>query len=218
MSFFNNNITIPKAIKRRVSRRNFLKSAALSGAVMSMPSVAWAQVSQGSANKQVEPWRTLDSVLNHLLPSSPSGPGASEIKALDYLFNLIEQQPIDDGEKAFIKKGVNWLNGYTENNLEQPFHLLAAQQKESALRAIANSEAGENWLSTLLTYIFEAMLAPSSYGGNPNGIGWQWLNHQAGFPMPPIGKRYFELPAYGAIKVTQIETITSEQKSQGKAL
>ena len=43
------------------------------------------------------------------------------------------------------------------------------------------------------------MLTPPSYGGNPNGIGWQWLEHQAGFPLPPAGKRYYELPGQQAI-------------------
>jgi gluconate 2-dehydrogenase gamma chain len=43
------------------------------------------------------------------------------------------------------------------------------------------------------------MLSPASYGGNPDGIGWQWLEHQAGFPLPEKGQRYFELPTRARI-------------------
>ena len=77
--------------------------------------------------------------------------------------------------------------------------MLTLQEKETILRAISKSRAGENWLSNLVGYIFEAMLSPPSYGGNPDGIGWQWLEHQAGFPLPPMGKRYYELPGQQAI-------------------
>ena len=52
------------------------------------------------------------------------------------------------------------------------------------LRQIAKSTAGENWLATLLSYIFEALLAAPIYGGNPGGVGWKWLQHQPGFPLP----------------------------------
>jgi gluconate 2-dehydrogenase gamma chain len=44
------------------------------------------------------------------------------------------------------------------------------------------------------------MLAPPAYGGNPDGIGWQWLEHQGGFPLPKVGQRYFELPPRGRAK------------------
>ena len=62
------------------------------------------------------------------------------------------------------------------------------------------------------------MLAPPIYGGNPNGIGWQWLKHKPGFPLPEQGKRYYELSAYAAIKITNIDEKITPSKSQGKAL
>jgi gluconate 2-dehydrogenase gamma chain len=48
-------------------------------------------------------------------------------------------------------------------------------------------------LSLLLYYIFEALLSDPVYGGNPGGIGWQWLEHQPGFPRPPADKIYGNL-------------------------
>jgi len=45
----------------------------------------------------------------------------------------------------------------------------------------------------LLTYLLEALLADPVYAGNPNGIGWKWLQHQPGFPRPTKNKKYFKL-------------------------
>ncbi|MCW5587404.1 MAG: gluconate 2-dehydrogenase subunit 3 family protein, partial [Chromatiales bacterium] len=66
--------------------------------------------------------------------------------------------------------------------------------RELLLRRTAASAAGENWLSTLLSYLFEALLTAPAYGGNPNGIGWRWLSYVPGFPLPGPGTRYPELP------------------------
>jgi len=116
------------------------------------------------------------------------------------LHQVMTVQPTAADEKEFILKGVGWLNGFAKSERGKPFAQLSFDEKELTLRGISNSRAGENWLTTLLAYLFEAMLAPPSYGGNPNGIGWQWLDHQAGFPLPEIGQRYFELPPRGRAK------------------
>ena len=42
-------------------------------------------------------------------------------------------------------------------------------------------------------YLLEALLADPVYGGNTDEVGWKWLGYTAGFPRPPIGKRYFEI-------------------------
>ncbi|WP_371187852.1 gluconate 2-dehydrogenase subunit 3 family protein [Thalassotalea maritima] len=200
-SFFDDNYQPPKSIVARISRRQFLKAAAVTSAITALPASTLAKAANVDFN--VEPWATLDHVMQHLLPSSETGPGAKDFAAINYLYLLITEQPIAEDEKQFIKNGVGWLNGYTEKNMSAKFIHLTTAQKEQALKQISRSRAGENWISTLLSYLFEAMLAPSAYGGNPNGIGWQWLNHQAGFPMPSKDKRYWQLPAYGQINVKQ---------------
>lgn len=215
-SFFDDNYQTPPCLKQRLSRRNFLKSAAMTSALTALPVASFEKIN--IADLSQEPWLTLNSVLEHLLPSSATGPGAKELQAIHYLYNVVTQQPIEQDEKDFIEKGVGWLNGYTNGQLEKSFVDLVQTDKESSLKAVSKSRAGENWISTLLSYLFEAMLAPPIYGGNPDGIGWQWLKHKPGFPLPEQGKRYYELPAYGAIKVTNIDDKSTSKKSTGKAL
>ncbi len=185
-----------KALARQISRRNVLKSAAGATGMIALPAFSFGSKAQTSLAKltQADPWLTLDATLTHLLPASSTGPSASEINALPYLYQVMTVQPTSQQEKDFIIKGVGWLNGFANSEYSKSFVQLSFDEKELLLRGISRSRAGENWLNTLLSYIFEAMLTPPAYGGNPKGIGWQWLGHQAGFPLPEKGQRYFELP------------------------
>jgi len=209
-SFFDNNYRTPEFIKNKKrqaqqGRRGFLKSAAGMGALASLPVFSVSAKTQISLNEllntlvKTDPWLTLDATLNQLLPSSPTGPSASEIRATAYLHQVMTVQPTEQDEKDFILKGVGWLNGYANSEKSADFAQLSFSDKEQLLRGISRSTAGQNWLNTLLGYIFQAMLSPPSYGGNPDGIGWAWLEHQAGFPLPEKGQRYFELPTRARI-------------------
>jgi len=207
MSFFNPNYQTPNWLKGKLSRRSMLKAAVGSAALGVMPKV-WSEQKASQLNllKTTDPWLTLDAVLQHLLPSSNTGPGARDIQALAYLFNVIDEQPIDASEKEFIFNGVGWLNSFSQSQLSLLFVELSYEQKESVLRKISTSRAGHNWINTLINYLYEAMLSPPSYGGNPNGIGWQWLNHQPGFPLPPKGKRFYEIPGRYRISIKNMPT------------
>lgn len=192
-----------KVLAQQVSRRNILKSAAGATGMMALPAFALDSQTKASlaSAKLTDPWLTLDATLAHLLPTSATGPSAADISALPYLYQVMTVQPTSPEEKEFIIKGVGWLNSFAKSQYSKVFVQLSLDEKELLLRGISRSRAGENWLNTLLNYIFEAMLTPPSYGGNPEGVGWQWLEHQAGFPLPKKGQRYFELPPRAKVKV-----------------
>ncbi len=212
-SFFDKNYQTPDFYRnKQQSRRKFLKSAAGVGTIAALPSFSISAKQQAKLATLVktDPWLTLDSTLNQLLPSSPTGPSAKDIQATAYLHQIMTVQPTEQDEKDFILKGVGWLNGYANSEKSANFASLTFAEKEQLLRGISRSTAGQNWLNTLLGYIFQAMLAPPSYGGNPNGIGYQWLEHQAGFPLPKEGQRYFELPSRA--RIDMISQVDYEKK------
>ncbi|MGB0496169.1 MAG: gluconate 2-dehydrogenase subunit 3 family protein, partial [Kangiellaceae bacterium] len=95
-----------------------------------------------------------------------------------------------DGDGEFIKKGIGWLNGLSKQTQGDRFLKLSFQQQEKVLEQISQSSTGENWMSILLYYIMEALLFDPIYGGNPDGIGWKWLQHQPGFPAPDSDTLY----------------------------
>ncbi|OKY25169.1 gluconate 2-dehydrogenase subunit 3 family protein [Thalassotalea sp. PP2-459] len=194
----------PSWLSKKLNRRKLLKSAAGASALVStfpMSAVSEDLLDKYQQDKKQGDWQTLDSVQQHLLPSSASGPGAKEINACLYLYLLVYEQPTDKEEVAFIFQGVQWLNGFTNKRYDRLFIALTDDEKQQVLTGISRSTAGKSWLNMMILNIYEAMLSPPAYGGNPKGIGWQWLAHQMGFPLPEKGKRYYELPARSTVAV-----------------
>ncbi|MEN8205504.1 MAG: gluconate 2-dehydrogenase subunit 3 family protein [Pseudomonadota bacterium] len=185
-----------------ISRRGFLSRLTLLGSLAACYPAASlastrseAQTRQSPAWLNQDPWKTLAKVQQHMFPATMDTPGASDIQATVYLRNTIENPAADGDDREFVFNGVGWLNELTQDQYQQSFTALDEQQRENVLRKIEQSQAGRNWLSLLLTYLLEALLADPVYGGNPDGIGWKWLEHQPGYPAPPEDKSWYKLAA-----------------------
>jgi gluconate 2-dehydrogenase gamma chain len=176
-----------------IDRRTFLALAAGVSVAALFPRVVTGTTLAGSEYLSADQQAVLAAVQQHLFPSEPGIPGAVEINALAYINRVLADPRMDTEEKAFIRNGIGWLEELVGEEWDKSFTELDAAQRERMLRQIGQSRAGENWLATLLLYIFEALLCDPVYGGNPDGIGWQWLEHQPGFPRPPPGKIYGKL-------------------------
>lgn len=130
----------------------------------------------------------------HLFPRGPDSPGAAEINATAYLETAITAPGIDPDTRNTIVNGIGRLQDASRERYDALFDRLEFGQREPLLRYLADETRwGRAWLSLLLYYIFEALLSDPVYGGNPDGIGWQWLEHQPGFPRPPADKIYGNL-------------------------
>lgn len=171
-----------------IDRRRFLAAAA-GGSVALLFGLGHAGDAAGH-----DPWPVLDAVTRHLLPSEPDSPGAAEIHAIGYLRFVAEDPWIEQQERDFLLDGTRWLDELAQTRHGGAFRTLDDAQRESLLRQITATPAGENWLSTLISYLFEALLSAPAYGGNPGGIGWRWLEYVPGFPLPDADTRYPQLP------------------------
>ncbi|HHH44483.1 MAG TPA: gluconate 2-dehydrogenase subunit 3 family protein [Gammaproteobacteria bacterium] len=181
-----------------VTRREFLsRLAALGALAASYPALALQERRSGAVEAPdwagKDPWHTLTAVQQHLFPAGEDTPGAADIHAIQYLRNTLDNPAADGEDREFVVNGVGWLNELAQERTGKPFIKLDETQREELLRTIEQSRAGRNWLSLLLTYLLEALLADPVYGGNPHGIGWQWLQHQPGFPRPPADKTWYRL-------------------------
>lgn len=168
-----------------INRRRFLLGAAGGSLAIlfGLPPAVRAADDDGT-------WAILDLVQQHLFPSEPEAPGAREINALAYLRFVVRDPKVDSEERDFILQGAGWLDGIAREMHKAPFRDLDDNQRETVLRRVASSKAGENWLSLLIYYLMEALLTDPAYGGNPGGIGWKWLAHIPGFPRPTADKTY----------------------------
>ena len=133
----------------------------------------------------------LSQMQEHLFPQDGNGPSASDVNALAYLeWALTDPDNATDGDGECIKKGLGWLNDLAKQTQGDSFLKLNHDQQDKILQQIGKSSAGENWMSILIYYIMEALLFDPVYGGNPNNIGWKWLEHQPGYPAPDLKTLY----------------------------
>jgi gluconate 2-dehydrogenase gamma chain len=176
-----------------INRRTFLLRVAGFFTTLFLPPIIARAATEHSSIQLKDPWSTISVVQDHLFPSEIDSPGAKEINAIIYLQNVIASSTIDQDEKEFILNGVKWLNDLSLEKHEAVFIQLSDLHRIDMLHQITKSKEGRRWISKLLSYIFEALLSDPVYGGNPDGIGWKWLNHHPGFPRPPKHKRHWEL-------------------------
>ena len=131
--------------------------------------------------------KVLSAVQEHLFPKGADSPSAQDINALPFLQFVVAQTDFNADSRHFILNSIQSLEEASMERFDLSFDELDFTGKERLLRYLADyTRWGKNWLSLLLYYIFEALLADPVYGCNPDGIGWQWLEHQPGFPQPPL--------------------------------
>lgn len=176
-------------LNQTTTRREFLRQLMAGTAAI----VFSNNVLANASNLQDGVWRTFSALHLHLFPVSSNSPDANTINATAYLKSVTEWPGVNNSDKKFIIDGVGWLNGVASKSYQSQFEQLTNDQKETVLRMVEKSQAGANWLSLIMLYLMEALLADPVYGGNVNGTGWKWLQHQPGFPHPLANKRYFNL-------------------------
>lgn len=138
--------------------------------------------------------QTVIAVQEHLFPHLPDSPGAIDINALAYLEQAITAPGIGPDTPNVIVNGLGQLQDACLERFDIFFDEASFEQREPLLRYLADETRwGRAWLSLLMYYILEALLSDPVYGGNPNGVGWRWLEHQPGFPRPPADKVYGKL-------------------------
>lgn len=183
-----------------LSRRSFLLSSG--GALTACTVVATVPLAlaQQVTDETIQPGftseqeRILITVTEHLFPKGSRSPGATDIHAVAYLESAIFRQGFATSTRSFIVNRVQTLHEASLERFDLAFYELESSQRETLLRYVAdNTRWGTNWISSLLSYILEALLSDPVYGGNPDGIGWKWLEHKAGFPRPPANKTYTRL-------------------------
>jgi gluconate 2-dehydrogenase gamma chain len=181
-------------IERRSFLANSLKAAA---GVAVLPGMSFLTACSPDTNQQqlvkIQPWTTFAAVQQQLLPNDGNGPDAFSINATTYLKFVLDARDTDQDDREFLVNGIDWLDELCLKQFNNHFSACNSTQQQNSLSQIAKSDAGERWLSYLLLLIFEALLSDPVYGGNPDGVGWQWLEHQPGFPRPPANKRYMDL-------------------------
>jgi len=186
-----------------MNRRKFLIRVSSSTGTILLPrwvlakrkatSLDFFKVAHNKTGLTKKEWRLIESVQNHLFPEGPDSPGARDVNAAAYLYSSLSRADYNIFNKKRIQTGVTLIQQLSYKLYKQPFTQLTIQAQEKILRKFEKTSKGQLWLTQILEYILEALLTDPVYGGNPNNIGWKWLDHQPGFPRPPANKRYYLL-------------------------
>lgn len=175
-----------------LTRRSFMRSILAGGIIASIPFSVMASVSEYSilSDKQI---KLVFSIQQILFPSDGNGPGAKDLMADRYLIWVLSDKRMDPEEKDYIISGIGWIEETAEEIYSSSYNSLSQEYKELLLDNISKESWGKSWLGVILNFIFEAMLCDPQYGGNPENIGWQWLDHNPGFPRPTKSLLYPEI-------------------------
>lgn len=138
-------------------------------------------------------WAVLAAILQHMLPGGGGVPSAAEVHAIDYLRATLEHPLADHAWRARILDGAKRVQRAAQSGHGQSFTALNAAAREQVLRQIEDEPGGQTFLSKLLDFLFEGLLADPIYGGNFEERGWRGLQHTPGFPRPPADKLWYRL-------------------------
>ncbi len=169
-----------------IDRRSFLKGLLATTGCLSLSGCLTYFYQETGLSSPVNDLqlRNLRATQNHLFPETKNNLDAEQINALEFLQFVLHDQQIDLDDREFLIKGANWINDTSQENFQLNFYQLDQEKREEIFQIITQKSWGENWLSAMLKYIFEALLSDPLYGGNPNSIGWEWLGIQPGYPRP----------------------------------
>ncbi len=185
---------------QNTSRRNFLRTMILGGIALQIPFV-FSCSSNDLKAIQIEINNNLFSIntellqqlLNILFPKSTIAPCALDLKADIYYLWYLQDNRLKPKNREYLVFGLDKIQKYTLDNLNSSFTDLANDEQKEVIKYISTTKWGKNYLSSLMTIIFEAMFANPIYECNPDRIGWQWLNFKGGYPEPSIRNRYPEI-------------------------
>jgi len=158
------------------TRRSFLKKTAFSTTSLALPHTelfASASILD-----------TLVLAQRDLYGDLPSAPSFKEINSRAYLSLILTHSRVDEETKKHIKNGAIWLDEDANKLYKKPYIELDSSERQKTLEYIATYTWGENWIDSMLGFIYEAVLGDTIYGVNKNESGWKWLNHASGLPRP----------------------------------
>lgn len=186
-------IGLVKPYRVQLSRRHFLLGMAAVSVTAIIPSViSCSAIPVHDIHGQLtdEDFATLMAVQEHLFPKDSNSPGATDLNAATYYTWVLTDPEKDEEGKAQMRDGIRWTNETADETYAEKFVDLNFEEKEKVLRIMADEGWGENWLSVVITTIFEALLSDPVYGSNTNENGWKWLEHAAGNPRPERENMY----------------------------
>lgn len=157
-----------------VDKRTFLKLSLFGVGVLTTYKLFWTK----------DTTDTLLILQNDLFPPINEKLNISYINAREYLSYIIHHKRVSDDTKEFIRNSLKWLDEEADSLYNTTYSKLDKNKREKVLESISKESWGENFIETILTFIFESLFGDPVYGVNKDEIGWKWVKHTPGLPRP----------------------------------
>ncbi len=177
ISFFN---IVPIKESRDISRKAFMQRVILAGVAVQLPWLISCENSEEDTEAPLKlTWK--QAILDHLIPADQHGPGAIDFLADKYIDWYLNDKLIDPSDRDYVANGFKKFEDQFDT---KAFEDMNASKREAIIQEAYDTSWGKSWLSRIMTLSFEAMLTHPLYKGNPERIGWEWLEHTPGQPEP----------------------------------
>ncbi len=176
-----------------MSRKNFVRTILLAGVALQLPWISACSDDDPLGDTSPltkDDYKSLHAFQNILFPEDGNGPGASQIRADRYFLFVLNDPRTDPEIRTFFLDKFVRFNTRCNREHACKFHELDKAEAESFVAKIAQDTWGKSWISRHLNLIFEALLLDPRYDVNPDGIGWDWLEHDPGQPRPTDKNAY----------------------------
>jgi gluconate 2-dehydrogenase gamma chain len=129
-------------------------------------------------------WKTLNALLQHLLPGTEADPGAEEINAIGYLDAVMADPTMEPDDVPVISRGTLLVDEASVKSRGKNFVALSQGAQNEVIVARTRLKKCRTLSRTLLRYTLEAYLGDPVHGGNPQGAVWKAVGHRPGHPRP----------------------------------
>jgi gluconate 2-dehydrogenase gamma chain len=124
---------------------------------------------------------TLEAVVDRILPSDETGPGAREARAVHYIDRSLASD--NAGSRHNYAIGLTAIDGYAQNNHGKPFHQLSSEVQDEVLTLVIDGEiagfnpSGSGFFSMVRNHTIQGTFSDPYYGGNRDFIGWDMIGY-----------------------------------------
>jgi gluconate 2-dehydrogenase gamma chain len=169
-------------MKRKLSRREMLKRAAVVGAIGAVPAQVLAQPpAEPYKNLSGAEARTLEAIVARLIPSDAKSPGALEAGASRYIDRALGDALASS--RAAYTAGLAALDAHARGAAGKPFAELDADKQDALLRDLEQNVAkgftpsASAFFELVLEHTLEGTFGDPYYGGNRDFIGWELIGY-----------------------------------------
>ena len=174
-------------MSQTLSRREWLKRAAVAGAAAAVPvGAVGAPAGQAPAGTSFETLtaaegETLEAITARLIPTDELGPGATEARAARYIDRALGGALA--ASLPAYREGLRAVDRFSETAAGGRFADLPADAQDGVLRAIEHGSApgfagaSAAFFSMIRSHTIQGTFSDPAYGGNEGFVGWELIGY-----------------------------------------